>query len=157
MVEHDEIIAALRRITRAIDLQSKRLVKTTGLTVPQLVVLQTLQRNPDASSSAIAKLVSLSQATVTTILDRLERNGFVTRERSSLDKRVVHARLTETGLKAAEGPAGLLQTGFIREFHKLEAWERHMLVAALQRIAVLMEAQDLDDLARLGADELSED
>ena len=44
MSDHDEILVALRRITRAIDLQSKRLVKATGLTAPQLVVIDTLHK-----------------------------------------------------------------------------------------------------------------
>ena len=79
MTEHDQILVALRRITRAIDLQSKRLLKETGLTAPQLVVLRALEREGPLPPSKIADRVSLSPATVTTIVERLTRLGLVER------------------------------------------------------------------------------
>ena len=42
----------------------------------------------------------MSQATVTTVLDRLEMDGLAIRERSTIDRRKVHARLTEKGNSA---------------------------------------------------------
>jgi DNA-binding MarR family transcriptional regulator len=144
MNDHNDVLIALRRITRAIDLQSKRLMKKTGVTAPQLVVMQTLKRQGQLSPSALAKAVSLSQATVTTILDRLVKQGFVQRVRSDADKRVVLASLTEKGLSTASSAPELLQAGFLREFRKLQDWERAMLIASLQRIAEMMDAEDLD-------------
>lgn len=144
MTDHDDILIALRRITRAIDLQSKRLMKKTGLTAPQLVVMQTLRREGQLSPTALARAVSLSQATITTILDRLVKQGFVRRDRSDADKRVVLACLTDEGLSAATAAPELLQSGFLREFRKLQDWERGMLIASLQRIAEMMDAEDLD-------------
>lgn len=93
MSDQDDILIAVRRITRAIDLRSKRLVKETGLTAPQLVVLTTLRREGQLPPSAIARAVSLSQPTITTILDRLEAAKLVRRERSATDKRNVLASL----------------------------------------------------------------
>jgi DNA-binding MarR family transcriptional regulator len=87
MSDYDEILIALRRITRAIDIHSKRLVKSSGLTAPQLVVLQSLRQRGELAPSAIARAVSLSQATVTSILDRLEAQKLVERRRSESDRR----------------------------------------------------------------------
>lgn len=144
MSDHDNILIALRRITRAIDLQSKKLVKKSGLTAPQLVVMQALRKDGQMSPSALAKTVSLSQATITTILDRLVKQGLVRRDRSETDKRVILACLTDQGLATAQAAPELLQAGFLREFRKLQDWERGMLIAALQRIAEMMDAEDLD-------------
>ncbi|MHA6288736.1 MarR family winged helix-turn-helix transcriptional regulator [Maricaulis sp. CAU 1757] len=144
MSDHDEILVALRRITRAIDLQSKRLVKATGLTAPQLVVIDTLRKGGELSPSAIARRVSLSQATITSILDRLTNAGLIERIRSDSDKRVVLARLTDKGHVAANDAPELLQAGFMRSFRELQPWEQNMLIASLQRIAELMDAEDLD-------------
>ncbi|WP_300555648.1 MarR family transcriptional regulator [Maricaulis sp.] len=144
MSDHDNILIALRRITRAIDLQSKKLVKKSGLTAPQLVVMQALRKDGQMSPSALAKTVSLSQATITTILDRLVKQGLVRRDRSDTDKRVILACLTDQGLATAQAAPELLQAGFLREFRKLQDWERGMLIAALQRIAEMMDAEDLD-------------
>ncbi|HSL18147.1 MAG TPA: MarR family transcriptional regulator, partial [Methylomirabilota bacterium] len=60
-----QVLAALRRIIRAIDLHSRSLVQRYGLTGPQLVVLKELIDRPPQSVSALAGAVNLSQATVT--------------------------------------------------------------------------------------------
>lgn len=144
MTDYDEILIALRRITRAIDIHSKRLVKRSGLTAPQLVVIQALRKDGEMAPSAIARAVSLSQATVTSILDRLERAGLISRRRSDSDRRVVLVGLTPDGLEKAGAAPELFQAGFIREFQKLEPWEQHMLIASLQRVAELMDAEEID-------------
>ena len=144
MNDYDEILVSIRRITRAIDLQSKRLVKQTGLTAPQLIILQALRKNGRMSPSAVAKEVSLSQATVTSILDRLEKTDLVRRERLSEDKRVIFACLTTGGMERLEEAPELLQSGFLREYRKIEDWERTMIVSAFQRVATMMDADDLD-------------
>jgi len=156
MSKSEQILTALRRITLAIDLQSRQLMRDSGLTVPQLVVLQTLSRNGPMPASALARAVSLSQATITSILDRLERSGHALRERSTTDKRVVHVSLTETGRAAIDAAPDLLRPGFIREFSKLESWERMMMISALQRIAELMDAEHLDAWPILAVGEFEE-
>ena len=93
----DHVLVALRRIIRATDLHSRKLGKKTGLTTPQLVIIQAVGDLKDPTVSDIAKAVSLSLATVTTILNRLERNGIVNRARSSVDRRRVIVTLTEEG------------------------------------------------------------
>ena len=68
----DEVLISLRRVTRAIDLHSKHLMKTAGLTAPQMLILQTLRDQGDAIISDVANHINLSQATVTSILARLD-------------------------------------------------------------------------------------
>lgn len=155
MADYDDILISIRRIMRAIDLHSKQLSKISGLTAPQLVLLITLQKNGPMTPSAIAKQVSLSQATVTSILDRLDKAGFTRRDRSTDDKRVVNVCLTTLGQnKIAEAPE-LLQSGFLREFRKLDEWERTQLVSSLQRIATMMDAEDIDASPILEVGEIS--
>jgi DNA-binding MarR family transcriptional regulator len=144
MTHRDEILVALRRITRAIDLHSKWLMKETGLTSPQLVVLHLLRREGAVPPSQIAKSVSLSQATISSILDRLQRAGLIDRQRSPKDGRVMLAALTDKGMAAIEHSPELLQSAFLDRFRTLQPWEQQMLIASLQRIAELMDAEDLD-------------
>ncbi|MEM1380731.1 MAG: MarR family transcriptional regulator [Pseudomonadota bacterium] len=144
MPAYDDILVALRRITRAIDIQSKRLAKVSGLTAPQLLVMQAIRKQGQAKPSSIAQDVLLSQATVTTIIDRLETSELVSRERSTADRRVVFISLTETGRERLLKAPELLQAGFIRELDKLEDWERSLIVASLQRVAAMMDADDIE-------------
>lgn len=75
MQTHDQVLIALRQIIRAIDLHSKKLERESGLTGPQLLIMQIIHEEGPVTSSVLARSVSLSQATVTTILDRLEKKG----------------------------------------------------------------------------------
>ncbi|MBF9014655.1 MULTISPECIES: MarR family winged helix-turn-helix transcriptional regulator [unclassified Oceanispirochaeta] len=139
----DIVVSTLRQIIRAIDLQSKKLSKRYGLTGPQLIVLKEIHKGSDRPISAIAKEVSLSQATVTSILDRLEQQGFATRQRSSLDKRKVNILLTEKSEKILDTNPSLLQEEFTDEFEKLEEWEKNMIISSLQRMASMLNAEKI--------------
>lgn len=140
----ESVLIALRRLMRATDLHSRDLVRTTGLTTPQLLLLQSIRSSGEVSIGALAEDVSLSQATVTSILDRLEQRGFVTRARSTSDKRKVHAYLTDAGRKAIRSAPPPLQDSFIRQFQSLEEWEQTMILSSLQRVAAMMDADSLD-------------
>ena len=142
--DYDEILVALRRITRAIDLHSKRLQKTTGLTTSQLLVLQVISDLGNPTPSAISREVVLSQATVTSLIDRLERNGMVNRIKSDSDKRAVHIKLTTLAVEQLEHAPEPLQSGFLREYRKAPEYQKHLLIASLQQIATMMDAEDID-------------
>ncbi|MFS1523167.1 MarR family winged helix-turn-helix transcriptional regulator [Microbulbifer sp. 2304DJ12-6] len=140
----EEVLVALRRVIRATDLHSKFLAKTCGLTAPQILLLQTIRDKNEVTIGKLANEVSLSQATVTTILDRLEKRNLVYRERSAQDKRKVHAHLTDDALEVLKNAPIPLQEHFTRQFSDLQEWEQTMIIAALQRVAHMMDAQHID-------------
>ncbi|MFU8858071.1 MAG: MarR family winged helix-turn-helix transcriptional regulator [Deferrisomatales bacterium] len=134
----EEVVVALRRIARAASLHSRHIQQTYGLTSPQLFVLRELARREGATGAELARAASLSPATVTGILDRLERRGLIDRVRSEEDRRRVLTRVTQAGraLLAAAPPP--LQTRFLAGFRTLPDWEQSFLLGALQRLASLM-------------------
>ena len=140
----ESIVSALRRIVRAIDLQSRRMVDACGLTGPQLVVLREAAHLSGTSVSALARAVSLSQPTVSGILERLERRGLVRRERSQTDRRSVFVSVTPEGARTLKDAPSLLQDRFQRELARLEEWERTQMLATLQRVAGMMDAESID-------------
>jgi DNA-binding MarR family transcriptional regulator len=140
----EDVLVALRRVIRATDLHSKYLAKTTGLTAPQIMLLQAIRDKGQATIGELANDISLSQATVTTILDRLEKRQLVYRERSKEDKRKVHANLTEAAVEVLKSAPLPLQDHFTRQFGNLQEWEQTMIISALQRVAEMMDAQDID-------------
>jgi DNA-binding MarR family transcriptional regulator len=144
METYDQVLVSLRQIIRAIDLHSKRLERESGLTGPQLLVMQLIGSVDQITAGVIARNVSLSQATVTSIIDRLERKGLLRRERSTDDKRKVMISLTEEGGKALENAPTLMQESFINAFNRLEDWEQTLILSSLQRVAGMMNATDLD-------------
>lgn len=140
----DDVLVALRRVIRATDLHSKYLAKTTGLTAPQILLMQTLRDKGQVTIGELATDMSLSQATVTTIIDRLEKRGLVFRERSTEDKRKVHAYLTDEGQRMLLHAPMPLQDQFARQFADLQDWEKTMIISSLQRVAHMMDAHHLD-------------
>ena len=142
--QEEQVLISLRQIIRATDLYSRQLNKTVGLTAPQLMVLQSILDLGAVSISRLSQEVSLSQATVTTIIDRLEKRDLVSRHRSNQDRRVVHATLTEQGQQMVSKAPTLLQDTFGKRFSELEDWEKSMIVAALQRVAGMMNAEEID-------------
>jgi DNA-binding MarR family transcriptional regulator len=140
----NEVLVALRRIIRAADLHSRHLVKTTGLTSAQLLLMRTLRESGPMTINKLSNSIQLSQATVTTILDRLEGRELVSRERSSEDKRKVFVDLTAVGKsEIAETPLPL-QERFVREFSQLAGWEQSLILSSLQRVGEMMDAGEID-------------
>jgi DNA-binding MarR family transcriptional regulator len=139
-----QVVAALRRIIRAIDLHSRSLVQRFGLTGPQLVVLKELVDASPRSVSELAAAVNLSQATVTGILDRLERKEMIVRARDATDRRRVLVSPTVAAQQALAGAPPLLQEHFTSRFAALPDWQQTQILSSLQRIVALMEATDVE-------------
>jgi len=140
----EQVLVALRRIVRAIDLRSRHLVTLHGVTGPQLVVLKELSANGGCCVTELTKAVHLGQATATGILDRLEKRGLVRRQRSDRDRRRVLAWLTDAGRQLLADAPPLLQEEFTAELAKLEEWEQTQILSSLQRVVSMMEAKGLD-------------
>jgi DNA-binding MarR family transcriptional regulator len=140
----EDVLISLRRILRVTDTQAKTLARESRLTVSQLVILQAIRDAGELTIGAIAKEVTLSQATVTSIVDRLERVGLVRRERGSTDKRKVYVRLTDEGLAVVARAPAALHERFAARFEKLDEWEQNMILASLQRVAMMMDAAQID-------------
>lgn len=140
----EQALVALRQILRATELNARALARRSGLTPSQLIILQLIARTPDATPGAIARAASLTQATVTALIDRLERAGFVRRRRDLADRRRVFVDVTEQGRAALAATPDTLQDRFESRFAALADWEQSMLIAALERVAYLLNAEEID-------------
>lgn len=151
----DRILVALRRIIRATDLHSRRLLRDFGLTGPQLIVLREVAAAEEIFCSALAEAVSVSLPTVTGILARLEARGLVGRRRNTIDRRQMLVSITPAGRELLAAAPPPLQERFSRQLAALEEWERTQVLAVLQRVVAMMEAETLDASPVLTTGELS--
>ncbi|GAB5413519.1 MAG: MarR family transcriptional regulator [Congregibacter sp.] len=140
----DDVLISLRRILRATSMHSRKLGKSVGISAPQLMVMRAIDGQQSLTGSEIAKAVSLSQATVTNIVIKLEASGLLLRNRSELDRRRVDVTLTEAGRQVLSDAPKPLQESFARKFAELPRWEQYQLVSSLERVAMMMDAEDLD-------------
>jgi DNA-binding MarR family transcriptional regulator len=140
----DEIVVALRRIVRAIDLHSRRIEQSSGVTGPQLIVLREIERLGTSTVGALARAASLTQPTVSGIVERLERSGAITRTPGKEDRRTTVIRTTARGRALLAKAPALLQDRVRAELGRLDAWERTQVLSVLQRVAAMMDAEELD-------------
>jgi MarR family 2-MHQ and catechol resistance regulon transcriptional repressor len=70
-----------------------------GLTTPQFGVLEALYHLGPLPLGELAEKLLVTGGNVTYVMDRLEEQGLVSRERSSADRRVVRAQLTDAGAR----------------------------------------------------------
>lgn len=88
------LYAESRRVTKAE-------ARARGLTGPQVSALKILEATGDLSLSELSDRMSAKNSTITGIVDRMERDGLVVRDRSSADRRVVLIRATDKGRELA--------------------------------------------------------
>nr|WP_290442918.1 MarR family winged helix-turn-helix transcriptional regulator [Rhodovulum tesquicola] len=135
---------ALRRILRATELYGRDLARAAGLTPVQIRVLQIVAETGQSTPKAISARMGVSQPTMTTLIDRLVAKGLVERRRSEADRRQMNIFVTEAGREAIARAPDPLHDRYVAAFEALPDWEQAMLVAALERVAGLLDAGHLD-------------
>src|SRR5712671_1546773 len=106
------LTAAIKQSLRALSIQlsllNHQVSARAGLNDVDLDCLDLVARHGPLSPSALAQRAALHPATVTGILDRLERGGWVVRERDASDRRAVVVRvLREKSAELARLYAGM--------------------------------------------------
>jgi len=142
-----EILRSLRRILRKVSQYSRSLARRTGLTVPQILCMRAIREGaPDGrvTAATVSQRVRLSPPTVSRILDRLERAGFVARERDDRDRRRMWLSLTTEGEARLEKSPTPLHVEFLERLRALPEEERFGLLDALETIVEMMEAEEID-------------
>lgn len=141
---YEEVLVSLRQIIRATDLYSKKIKRECGLTSPQILLMKAISQSSDITIRQLSINTNMSQATATSILDRLEAKGVIARTRDTKDKRKVHATLTEQGLLILENAPQMIEKNFVEQFQNLDNWEQNLLLSSLQRVANIMNAPKED-------------
>ncbi len=141
----DESLIALRRILRATELYSRNLAIASGLTPAQLRVLQILAAQGGSTTpKVLAQTMGVAQATVTALVDRVVSREMATRMRSESDRRQTNVVLTPAGQEAVKAAPDALQQRYVRAFEQLKDWEQAQLLASLERVAEMLDADDID-------------
>lgn len=153
----DEVVTTLRRIIRAMDMHSRVLVTTHGLTGPQAVILREVLNHHRITGVQLAKKVHLSKGTISGILARLESKGLIERNRSLTDKRQIHLTATALSHVLLKNRPPLLQESFSLKFNQLADYEQTAILTSLLKLADMMGAETLPTLKALACDLILEE
>ncbi|MCG8651057.1 MAG: MarR family transcriptional regulator [Pirellulales bacterium] len=142
-----QILRAIRRIIRRTSEHSRTVGKHGGVSVPQMLCLKALSElaeDAEVTVAMVAEAVQLSAPTVSRILDKLEKSGFVSRKRKDKDRRRVYVSLTEEGWQRIDNLPAPLHEQFLKRLDTLDPIECLGLLKALERIVELMDAEGID-------------
>ena len=80
-METKDVLIQIRKIVRSINLESKKIQKEYGVSIPQVLCLNYLRESPNyqATQGKVKKFLNLNSSTVSGIIDRLEKKGLVAR------------------------------------------------------------------------------
>jgi MarR family transcriptional regulator, 2-MHQ and catechol-resistance regulon repressor len=97
------------------------------LTYSQFAVLEALYHLGHMTQGEVSSKILKSTSNITTVIDNLERAGFVRRERDAQDRRVIHIHLTEAGANKIETVFPGHVAALVEEFSVLSAGEQRTL------------------------------
>lgn len=99
---NESIEKSLRKLSVQLRLYGREILKEYKLSKIQFIALQWVNDSSGITIGQVAKNLDLAYSTTTDIIDRLEKKGFVRRERSETDKRLVQVNIEPTGLELIE-------------------------------------------------------
>lgn len=128
-----EVMKRVKRLKESLHDNMSRIFKDVNLTGPQGMVVGLLFRMGPLKISEISQHMGLSMSTVSGILDRLERDNIVYREKSETDGRVILVKLTEAFKKNSTH-------SFSKMNHR---WDKTLNLATDEEIDKILEALDI--------------
>jgi DNA-binding MarR family transcriptional regulator len=138
------ILHAIRKIIRAVDLDSRQLAAQHKITTPQLLSLMAMVEKQPTTSIELAKRMHVDASTLVGIMDRLEAKGLIKRERDAEDRRKIWIRVTEAGQTLVAKTPFPLQYSLDRALKQLSSKERTQIADSLDRLVELVAAPDID-------------
>ncbi|MDF1575785.1 MAG: MarR family transcriptional regulator [Bacteroidales bacterium] len=145
-METTDILIQIRKIVRSINLESKKIQKEYGVSIPQVLCLSYLHKAPNylATQGEVKRFLNLNSSTVSGIINRLEKKGLVARLPKSGDKRVVNIALTSTGDELIASMPSLLHEQLSDKLNILEASKLAMIEQSLDMLVHLLDIQAVD-------------
>jgi DNA-binding MarR family transcriptional regulator len=130
-----EFLRLLWQVDHALQRRSKRMVRELGLTGPQRLVLRLVGRFPGLPAGELARLLHVHPSTLTGILARLERNGFLARRADPRDRRRALFGLTARGRDLDAADPLTIESALLRVLAKASAPQVDAARALLQALA----------------------
>lgn len=142
----NEIIIKIRQIVRSINLESKKIQKEYGVSIPQVLCLNYIKEAPNFQTTQknIRNYLNLNASTVTGIINRLEKKGYIARLPKLGDKRITSITLTGSGQRLLNQLPPLLQEQLVAKISELPADKVGYINGGLDELINLLNIKELD-------------
>ena len=141
-----EILIKLRRIVRSINLESKRVDKELGVSIPQLLCLQFLAEQDEfrTNASKLKAFLNLNASTITGIISRLEKKNLVVKLPKTIDKRITLISLTAKGMELIQNAPITFQQKLSEKLQELSPDKLKTIIEGIDLLTELMEFDEID-------------
>ncbi len=146
VVEYTDVLINIRKIIRSINLESKRIQKEYGISIPQYLCLNFLNNTDEyrATAKEIGMHLNLNASTVSGIISRLEKKGYLAKLPNQSDKRSTYIYLTAIGEKMVTSMPDLLHEKLSKKLKSLSEEDLENLQGAMDLLVSLMGVEDVD-------------
>ncbi|KJF42740.1 MULTISPECIES: MarR family winged helix-turn-helix transcriptional regulator [Draconibacterium] len=145
-METRDILIKIRKIVRSVDIESKKIQKEHGVSIPQVLCLNFLHESPNyqTTQGELRKFLNLNPSTVSGIINRLEKKGYLARLPKSGDKRVVNIALTSSGDQLLSTMPSLLHEQLSEKLLQLSEEEFGVVEAGLNTLVKILDIEKID-------------
>ncbi|KEI10427.1 MarR family transcriptional regulator [Clostridium sp. K25] len=118
-----KIALLIKEINSKINFKVTEELKNIGLTVPQITAIKFIAHRKQVTSSELSEEMSITKATVSGIIDRLEKMNIIKRVRSKEDRRIVYIVFSDEGLNLAKDIRDIMNNCFENIFNNVSEKE----------------------------------
>lgn len=145
-IDYTDILIYIRKIVRSVNLETKRIQRKHDISIPQLLTLTFLKKQPDyqSTSTNIKNYLMLNSSTVTGILTRLESKSWIAKIPSNNDKRSTKIILTIQGLKFLDATPEIMHDVLSQKLEKLSPKKLKELQISFEYIISFLDIENVD-------------
>jgi|HubBroStandDraft_2_1064218.scaffolds.fasta_scaffold82891_2 DNA-binding MarR family transcriptional regulator len=133
----------VRRLNNVIMPRAEALFADADFTFTQWVVLMAVRDGIATTCGEIARHMDHDTGAITRLVDQMEARGFITRRRSTEDRRVVNLEITPAGKALAKSLVPRIAEFWNKTLDGFSAEEFSQLISLLTRLMVRLEAQPI--------------
>ncbi|MCP2238817.1 MarR family winged helix-turn-helix transcriptional regulator [Thermoanaerobacterium thermosaccharolyticum] len=140
--ERIDVLKTLKFIMNMIHKSMEDEFRELNITGPQGMIIGILMHHGEMKISDLSQKMGLTNSTVSGIIDRLEKQGMVKRERSSDDRRVVYVSIDEEFREKSKEVFKKVEDKFRDMMNKATDEEHEAIVKGLNTLKKLIESMD---------------
>ncbi|MGE5580593.1 MAG: MarR family winged helix-turn-helix transcriptional regulator [Bacillota bacterium] len=134
----NKIERLLRHVAFIIKKRGRDILVDFGITSPQFNALLALREQPNMTMGELCEKLFLACSTATDLIDRMEKNGFLERNRDAQDRRVIRLAISDKGQEVIKEVLEARRRYVASMLEKLTPEETEQLGASLDKLHSLM-------------------
>jgi len=139
----EDVERLLRTVGQIIKKRGREILADFEITPPQFDALLILIQSGVLTIGELGDKMYLACSTATDLVDRMERNGLVARERDTLDRRVIRLRVLEKGHQMLAEVMAARKCYLAEILSKVSPDETAAMITALTHLSELMAQEEV--------------